>query len=70
MTKHSTLYAIQNNQLQIPKTKLYKKLFIQYDKLKHMDFQTMLIEEDIQTQSPQKGNEEDDGERQTNKKKD
>ena len=35
-----------------------------------MDFQMMLIEEDIQTLSPHKGNEEDDGERQTNKKKD
>ena len=70
MTKHNTLYAIQNGQLQVPKSKLYKKLLIQDDKLKHMDLQTMLFEEDTLSLSPHKENEEDDRERQTIKNKD
>ena len=60
MTKHNTLYDIQNKQLQVPKVKRYKKLLFTADKLKHIDFQTMLIEEEVPIQSPLRVNDEDD----------
>ena len=46
MVRHNTLYAIQHKQLKVPTTKIYKKLLLPDERIKHIDFQTTLMEEE------------------------